>query len=149
MRKRFEVQYELGATPIEKIKIPKKFAIRSTLTMTLSAQIMVLPLVVYYFGNLSFISPITNILVLPLLPFIMIIGFVLIIAGFIFLPLAKLLGYPLWLGIQWILFVAKKTEGFSYNIEKIDFIYVFITYLIIIYLIWFFKRKKHQYLTPF
>jgi len=134
---------------LEKIKIPKKFEIRSTLTMTLSAQIMVLPLVVYYFGNLSFIAPLANILVLPLLPFIMIIGFILVISGFIFLPLAKLLGYPLWLGIEWILLVAKKTSGFSYNVEKIDFFWVFIFYLFLVWLIWFLKRKQHQYHTPF
>ncbi|MFH1890750.1 MAG: ComEC/Rec2 family competence protein [Candidatus Kuenenbacteria bacterium] len=127
---------------LEKIKIPKKFEIRSTLTMTLSAQVMVLPLVVYYFGNLSIMSPLSNILVLPLLPFVMIIGFILIIAGFIFLPLASLLGYVLWLGIEWILLVARATSSFSYSLQKIDFTWILIIYMFLAWFVWFLKRKK-------
>jgi len=57
--------------------------IKTLIFLTLSAQVATLPLVVYHFGTLSLIAPLSNILVVPLLPLVMILGFLSIIAGFI------------------------------------------------------------------
>ncbi len=56
------------------------------LMMTISAQIAVLPLLIYYFHSLSLISIPVNLLVLPLIPFVMMGGFVSGIVG-IFIPI--------------------------------------------------------------
>jgi len=40
-----------------------------------------LPTILYYFGNLSFISPLANLLVAPFLPVLMLLGFLILIFG--------------------------------------------------------------------
>src|SRR3989344_6612257 len=54
-------------------KLPKLFDLRETLIMTISAQIFVLPLLLYYFKSLSLISLPANIIVLPTIPLAMIL----------------------------------------------------------------------------
>jgi len=54
----------------------QKFLKFRLLAMTLSAQVFTLPILIYNFGYVSFAAPITNILIVPLLPFIMGLGFV-------------------------------------------------------------------------
>ncbi|MBU1127433.1 ComEC/Rec2 family competence protein [Patescibacteria group bacterium] len=66
------------------------------LATTLSAQIAVTPLILFRFGEVSFLSPLINALVLPLVPIVMNIGALMVFAGLLFLPLAKLLGLFLW-----------------------------------------------------
>lgn len=55
--------------------------IREALVLTLAAQIMTLPVVLWNFGRFSLIAPVANILVLPLIPPVMIFGFLSIFFG--------------------------------------------------------------------
>ncbi len=86
-----------------KLKIPTTLGIRESLTMTLSAQLTTLPLIIYHFGQASLISPLANILILPLLPLIMIFGFSFTLVGLIFLPLAKILFWFEWLLLSYLI----------------------------------------------
>lgn len=60
--------------PIEKklIKVPER--LRSILSVTISAQLFVTPILIYYFNNFSAAGLFSNILALPLMSFIMILG---------------------------------------------------------------------------
>ncbi len=49
------------------------------LSLTFSAQIFVAPLLFYYFGEISLIAPLTNILIVPFLPVVMILSFLFVI----------------------------------------------------------------------
>lgn len=51
--------------------LTEKFGVRETISATLSTQIAVTPLIMHLSGVVSLISPITNILVLPLIPYTM------------------------------------------------------------------------------
>jgi len=62
-------------------KLPNTLGIKSILIMTFAAQVMTLPVVLYNFGRLSIISPITNILLLPVLPYLMIVSFITLITS--------------------------------------------------------------------
>ncbi|PJE51308.1 MAG: hypothetical protein COV29_00955 [Candidatus Yanofskybacteria bacterium CG10_big_fil_rev_8_21_14_0_10_36_16] len=77
-------------------KIPGKYALRETTVMTLSAQLMVLPLLIYYFKNISLVSLPANILILPLVPLNMFLGFVTGIAGMALEPLGYFVGTFAW-----------------------------------------------------
>lgn len=77
--------------------LPEFFKIRENLTMSISAQIFVLPMILYYFKNLSLVSIPANILILPLIPATMLLGFVTGLAGMIFGPLGQIAGYFTWL----------------------------------------------------
>lgn len=70
--------------------LPKALAIREITSATLATQLFVLPFILYKIGNLSLIAPITNLLVLPLIPATMFYGF---LAG-LFGLITSILGMP-------------------------------------------------------
>ncbi|NMC51506.1 ComEC family competence protein [Candidatus Kuenenbacteria bacterium] len=130
---------------LTKLKVPEFLEIRSSLKMTLAAQILVLPILIYHFGTLSLISPLVNIVIVPLLPFITILGFIMILAGLIFMPLAILLGYVARIILSWILLVAEyaaRLPGAGIGVKKFDFIFVVIIYMVLGWTIWIKKYTK-------
>ena len=80
---------------------PKKSFLREIFVSTLAAQIFVLPLLIYNFGQVSLISPLVNLLILPVIPFTMFSGFIAGASGFIFLPFAKIMGWIAWLAAHY------------------------------------------------
>ena len=75
-------------------KIPNLFQFRDILAMTLSAQIFTLPILIYNFGYFSSKGLITNILIVPFLPYIMGLGFLFSLMGIIYQPFGWLLSLP-------------------------------------------------------
>ena len=78
---------------------PKMFGLKLIFLATLAATVSTLPLVLWYFGRLSLVSLLANLLVLPVVPFAMLFGFLTVLPffgpGFAFLANA-LLTYILW-----------------------------------------------------
>ncbi|MFA6464032.1 MAG: ComEC/Rec2 family competence protein [Candidatus Paceibacterota bacterium] len=101
------------------IKVTERFGVREILAQTISAEILVTPYILYQMGNFSVFAPVTNILVLPVVPFITIGGIILGAFGF----LGYLL-YPLILSLQfalaWVVFVAE-------SINKIPGSFIYLT----------------------
>ena len=62
-------------------KIPNMLGIRDSLAITLSAQIFTTPLIIFYFRIFSVIAPLSNLLVLPAIPFLMLGSFLCLIFG--------------------------------------------------------------------
>jgi competence protein ComEC len=54
-----------------------------SLGVTMSAQILTTPLILYRFGRLSLIAPVTNLIILPMIPLIMFFSFAAIIVSFV------------------------------------------------------------------
>jgi len=73
---------------------------------TLAATIFVWPLIAYYFGIVSLVSPIATLLALPALPATIILGTLSGAAGIFFLPVAQVIGLVSWLFLSYILLVA-------------------------------------------
>ncbi|MBL7053903.1 ComEC/Rec2 family competence protein [Patescibacteria group bacterium] len=119
-----------------------KFPLRYYLSITLSAQIFVLPLVLYWFGSLSLISLLSNILILPLLSFLMIFGFLFIFLGLIFPWLVNFLLWPVWILLTYVVLIAKIGANIPYLSFYIkDFSFLGVIGLYVLILIWFFKIK--------
>ena len=55
--------------------VPQGFGVRESLLMTLSAQVLALPVILLNFERLSLISPIANVFILPFIPLAMLLGF--------------------------------------------------------------------------
>lgn len=82
--------------PVATYLTENKFGFTTLLAITLSAQAATFPLILYYFDVFSVVSPITNLLVVPTLPFVLIAGFVAAIFGVInFMP--TFFAAPAWL----------------------------------------------------
>ncbi len=100
--------------------LPSGIAIRESVLMTLSAQIMALPVIIYTFGRLSLISPIANLIVLPMIPISMLFGFFAVVGSFLWSELGLLFGFfgdVVLEFIIWIVNLFAKIKFASLNIE--------------------------------
>lgn len=87
-------------------KLPQAFGLQENLASTLSAIIFTMPIILFNFHRFSLVAPIVNVLILPVLPWIMLLGFVQVLAAFIWLPAGQVVGWGSWLLIEYILRVA-------------------------------------------
>ncbi len=127
--------YKLFNKWFKKIHDYRFLPLRSYLSITFSAQILVLPMVLYYFGNLSLIAPVTNILILLVIPIVMLLGFLFIFASFINFWLAQIFFWPLWILITYIILITKILSGIpylSFVIMGFPLLGVLIMYILII-----------------
>jgi len=116
---------------------------KDILAMTLAAQIFTLPILIYNFGYFSSIAPITNVLIVPLLPAIMILGFVFGLVGIVFQPLAWILSWPAWLLLTYLTEIVDWLSNLpwaAYSLE-ISWIWLVISYLILGFLTWRLNEK--------
>src|SRR5690606_5340200 len=84
--------------------VPESLGLRSLLAMTLSAQLATLPLVLLHFGSVPLLGAAANILVVPVLPFVLLLGMASAAAGAMGAPL--LLGAPAWALSSYVFFIA-------------------------------------------
>ncbi len=84
------------------------------LIITLAAQIATGPLIVYHFGRFSLVSLVSNLLILPAQPPIMLVGGLATLAGMVWLPLGQLLGWLVWLPLAWSVWIVEATARLPY-----------------------------------
>jgi len=119
-----------------------------TLSITLSAQIVLLPIMWYYFNTISFISIITNLLVAPFTGIITILGLIIYFASFIFYPIAKLLSYSIYFLISLMILISRICSMVPFGnitLPNPNFIIIILYYLIVCYFFFFKNREKGQY----
>jgi competence protein ComEC len=75
------------------------------LAATLAAQILALPIILYHFGNLSIVAPLANVLLVPVVPYVMLLTTLALVGGLLWLPLGQGLALIAWLALSWL------TEG--------------------------------------
>ena len=124
--------------------LPKKMPARQLLAMTLAAQVLTLPILIWNFGQVSLVSIITNILIVPVIPLLMGLGFLLMIGGLLqpvgfllALPVGVLVHYVLWIVdfFAGLPFAAVKTENFSV-------LWLLPFYAPVAFLFWKFRRHE-------
>jgi competence protein ComEC len=76
--------------------------VTDTLTATLAVQVLVLPLILYHFGNLSLIAPIANVLIVPVVPLAMILGALALLMNLLAAPLAALAPVSWLIQVVWL-----------------------------------------------
>lgn len=85
--------------------VPKTFGLRSSLASTLAAIICTQPLILLYFGQVSLIAPLVNVMVLPLVPLAMLTGFITSLITAVWPVVAALVGWLAWLPLRSIVAV--------------------------------------------
>lgn len=111
--------------------------ISDTLAATIAAQIGVVPITLYYFNNLSTISILSNLLVVPVVQIITIIGFVMVFAGIVNIHLAVLIGYINNTFLSFVLFITENTAKLPYASLKLPtppFWQIVLYYIAVIYI---------------
>lgn len=71
----------------------ENWILKTELLPTLAAQAMTIPVIWYHFGRISWISPLVNVLVLPLVPIIMAWGGVMLLLSLVWSPLGMVVGW--------------------------------------------------------
>jgi len=113
------------------------------ISVTFTAQIFTLPIMIYNFGTISLVAPITNILILPVMPFILSFGFLFSI----FASFSKFLGWilyiPCWMLVEYFL---KIMDFFSQpwmvkNITNVSWIWILFAYVFIGFCTWYLNKK--------
>lgn len=100
-------------------KIAKVDYVWEMLALTLSAQIMTLPVVAWNFEQISLISPLTNVLVLPALPFVMLSGLLGGVLGIFSIFLGKIGGFVGWIFAEYLFVVTGNLAKIPY--ANVDF----------------------------
>ncbi len=124
--------------------------IRDILSITLSAQLMAFPIIIYHFHQVSIMSPLANILILPTLPFIMVFGIIAIIISLvlpqiIFFQIIKTsIFLPVFFLLKYLILISEIIAKLPYAFLKINHIsltWIFLIYLILGLIIYFNKRE--------
>jgi len=137
------------AKPEERDKTPGFIlAIKQISIATLSAQLAVLPLLIINFGQLSLISPLANLLILPFIPLTMFWGFAAAIVGFLNLSLGKILGWLAWLLLTYEIKITEFLAQIPAAALKVDWSWLAGTvyYAILLCGAWYFSRRYKKLL---
>ncbi len=125
-----------------KIKVPNFLS--ELIASSLSAQLMVLPLVLLYFDRISIVGPIANLLVLPIIPIIMLLSFISGLLAFININLSYFISL---LPSVLMIYIFKVSEFFS-NFSwaalefKSSFLFLPIYYFLLFILFLFITRNE-------
>jgi len=87
--------------------MPEKGGLREAFVTTLAAQVLVLPVILINFGQLSLISPIANVFVVPWIPLVMMSGFLMVVFSLFFMPLAWVMQAITWFVLKLMLICTK------------------------------------------
>ncbi len=120
------------------------------LVVTLAAQILTLPLIVHYFGRLSLVAPLTNLLILPVQPPVMVVGGLAMLAGMF--PGAQLLAQVVawipWLCLLYTNTVVRWMAGLpfaSLQLGNPTLAALIAYYALVFGMIWLSRQQKHQF----
>ncbi|NUJ97448.1 ComEC family competence protein [Candidatus Gracilibacteria bacterium] len=137
--------------PLERILyfVPSFFAIKESLVLSISALLFTLPLIIINFGQMSIISPLSNIVVAPTIPFAMLFGFLSIILFPLSTILGQIFGYITYIFLRFDIYMVHFFGSLKISLLQIDFGFLSSYFLIIYYLLIFlFLSKQKKYYSP-
>lgn len=128
--------------------IPEKFGLREIIVATVSTQIFVLPALMYMTGQISVVSLVVNILVLPIIPITMLFGFLAGAVGFISTGLS---GVFAWMAFVFLYYEVAIVEIFSrlpfasVGLPSVSLLFVFVCYTVLCFTTW--RLHKNMVIT--
>jgi competence protein ComEC len=132
--------------------ITERYHLREVVTATIATQIFVLPFILYKMGTLSIFALPANFLILPLLPTIMLFGFITGLLGFISVTLAWPVAFFTSLLLSYML---KVIYFFSHlplsavSLNNFPLSLTILIYLAFLVIIWRIEVKKKRYEAKF
>lgn len=132
-------------------RIPKIMGLREIVVTTLATQLTVIPWIVYLIGDFSIVSPLANVLVLPIIPVAM--GAVLFLYVFSSIPIVPIIAtFVSYLFLSYVFKVSEMVGSWKFaslTLPPISIWLVVILYaLIIIFLQKLHTVKRNQVLNP-
>jgi competence protein ComEC len=117
------------------------------LILTLAAQVLTIPLVVYHFGRLSLVAPLANLLILPVQAPIMALGGAAAILGLVPLlePLARAIAWVPWLCLAYTNAIVRWLAGWpfaSLEIRRTDAGWLAVAYIALVVALWAWSQRQ-------
>jgi competence protein ComEC len=121
--------------------------IKKLICLTLSAQILCLPILVFNFGRIPILAPLSNILIVPLLPALLVFGFSFLILSLIFPFLGLFFSFVCKIIFSWVVFVINLISSlpFSSVVLKIPFFAALVFYLFLSILLIKYKKRNFPF----
>lgn len=126
--------------------VPEKLQMRSNAIATISAQIMVLPLLVYYMGEVSVLAIPVNMLVLFVIPATMLLGFITSILGLLPFSLGPL-SSPAYAFLHYQMKIVEffsKIPHSTFIIPEFGSGVLILIYILIVFALIFYRTKKNK-----
>jgi competence protein ComEC len=108
--------------------------ILDSLGITLSAIILVWPLIAYYFGIFSLVAPLSSLLVVPVMTGIIAFGLLAAGIGTIVLPIGQVIGWVVWLFLTYMILIVKCSAALTLSFLPVNSIappFIFTYYLVL------------------
>jgi len=125
----------------------KALGLADIILMTISAQIFVLPIIIYNFHTLSVVSLLANILILLIIPITMLFVFLSALSGFIFYPLSLAFGWVAYWLLHYEISVVKilaSLEWSSLEVNNFGVIGLIIWYGLLFWLVCFISKTDNK-----
>ena len=126
--------------------LPNVFEIRTAISITFSALVFTLPVMMFWFGRVSTVSPITNLFVSWSIPLAMLFWFLSIVFYAFFAKLWIIIGFFAYLLLRWNIEIVNFFWSMDFLVLKSDFweykgYYQLIYLIIFTFIIIYFKKK--------
>ena len=123
--------------------------LKDALILTLAAQVLTIPLVVYHFRRLSLVAPLANLLILPVQPPIMALGGAATLVGQVsFLePVARAIAWVPWLCLAYTNGIVRWMAGWpfaSVEIDRTDAVWVALAYVALVVVLWTWSQHQNS-----
>lgn len=128
--------------------MPETLAIKEAFMLTMAALTFTLPIMLFNFGQVSILAPFANVAITWTIPIAMLLWFISIIAYVINPVFGYIIWYLDWVFLKWDMLVVNFFWTKEFSVLKYDFgdsaTYIQIIYFIVlIFLVLFFRRKKN------
>lgn len=123
--------------------IPQFFGIRMALSSTISAQIFTLPILIYNFGRISLISVFANVLIVPFLPLVTIVGFISVFFAAFWTTFGQILSWPVWFFLSYFLKIIDlfSRAPINLSIEGVSWVFILLLYFLLGFFVYKINKK--------
>lgn len=115
---------------------------------TLVIEIGIFPVIAFHFGMVSLLAPLANVMVLPLIPLVMALGFTMLLLGSIMPFLGVLIAFPTWFILSFLIWISEWVGSFSWGIiETVTFseTLLFGWYIVLAGMVWYSRKLFQRY----
>jgi len=127
------------------VKKHKALGISEVISMSISAQVFVLPIIAYNFHMTSLISLLANVFILPIIPLSMLLVFLVSIFGFIFAPVSLVFAWLAFVPLAYEINLIHILSGFpwaSVSVNSLSVWWMVVYYLVLARGIYFIKKRE-------
>ena len=130
------------------VKKHKALGMSEAITISLSAQVFVLPIIAYNFHIASLVSLLANVFILPMIPLSMLLVFLVMVFGLLWTPISLVFAWLAFVLLAYeikLIHILAEFPWASVGVEKVGVWWIVIYYIILIRIIFWIKSRERNY----